>query len=1027
MALDKFAAIAADGISTSNAGLVARAVRKPSTKKLALEPCSEQNELFEQTETPEQSLRRQMEELRAHYAPFLKRCAPEIQATRERLPLTAFDWRVMTVEDQQDFQRVFAGAGEWDRVSIPHYGGPLGRVETVYRTTFSHPEEIDAGKAVFLHFEGVDYKAHAYLNGRYLGSHEGFFAPFEFECTHCVRQGENTLVVCVENDYAMDGSATEDDPVNHTGDKLYAATGPGWDDPQTGWHHCPPGMGIYQPVWLETRPRQFVNDLFARPLCDEEQIELRVEAYSCDVAEKDARFRVSVIGDNFEETVVENQLFGPRTDRRVGLGDTFTEAQLNAQGLRDKPVDMPMGRGENYYTLRLPMRGFRRWTPEMPWLYQARVALLDEAGGVIDEQTCSFGMRTFSMDTEHMPKGMMYLNGQKIRLRGANTMGFEQQDVMRGDDDQLVEDILLAKACNMNFFRLTQRPVQSAVYDYCDRLGMLTQTDLPLFGVLRKNRLAEAVRQAEEMERLVRRHPCNVMVTYINERFPNANNHPQRHLDRGEMTAFFEMADRIVHIQNPDRVIKHVDGDYEPPDTTLPDNHCYTCWYNGHGVDVGALIRGDWLPVKEGWYYGCGEFGIEGLDPVSLMKRRYPREWLPWSEAEEKTWSPNSIVDAQTGKFHYFFYETPRTLAEWVERSQEYQAEATKLMTEAFRRNEDMVSFAIHLFIDAFPDGWMKAIVDTERSPKPAYYAYRDALTPVMISLRTDRLTYTAQEEAGIEVWLCNDRPTVVDGATLKYEAVLTNGRALCGELRCDIPESGVLYAGDIAFRMAETEGVALVRAVLLDREGRVLHRASQALEVYAAQRLPAGVRVFVPAKDGAAARLVRDVQAELTPLEKADCALFDRYEDYAAEKERYDRFAESGKKLVFLDLPAGEYRLFDETVSVRESSMLPAHFLSRDTGHRWVEGFHRKAFRYWFDKAQDRIAAICERTFVNDRFAPVLTGGNTDARGEWGSALAVGEMKAGRGSVVLCEAKLAGRVCENPVAKRFAVRMLTE
>lgn len=53
---------------------------------------------------------------------------------------------------------------------------------------------------------------------------------------------------------------------------------------------------------------------------------------------------------------------------------------------------------------------------------------------------------------------MFYLNGRSIRLRGANTMGFEQQDVLRGDLPQLIDDILLAKLCNMNFLRLTQRP-----------------------------------------------------------------------------------------------------------------------------------------------------------------------------------------------------------------------------------------------------------------------------------------------------------------------------------------------------------------------------------------------------------------------------------------------------------------------------------------------------------------------------------------------------------------------------------------
>lgn len=136
---------------------------------------------------------------------------------------------------------------------------------------------------------------------------------------------------------------------------------------------------------------------------------------------------------------------------------------------------------------------------------------------------------------------------------------------------------------------------------------------------------------------------------------------------------------------------------------------------------------------------------------------------------------------------------------------------------------------------------------------------------------------------------------------------------------------------------------------------------------------------------------------------------------------------AEEGKKLIFLDLPAGEYTLHHETVNIQKSGMLPMHFLSRDTGHRWVRGFHRKAFRYWYDRAQDRIAAICDHTFVSERFIPVLTSGNTDRRGEWGRAMAAGEMPVGKGSVVLCQVKLAGRVHENPAAMRFAVSMLTE
>lgn len=51
----------------------------------------------------------------------------------------------------------------------------------------------------------------------------------------------------------------------------------------------------------------------------------------------------------------------------------------------------------------------------------------------------------------------------------------------------------------------------------------------------------------------------------------------------------------------------------------------------------------------------------------------------------------------------------------------------------------------------------MKTIMDCRRQPKPAYFAYRNALEPVMLSLRTDRFTYYCGEQISIEAHICND------------------------------------------------------------------------------------------------------------------------------------------------------------------------------------------------------------------------------------------------------------------------------
>ena len=206
--------------------------------------------------------------------------------------------------------------------------------------------------------------------------------------------------------------------------------------------------------------------------------------------------------------------------------------------------------------------------------------------------------------------------------------------------------MLLAKVCNMNFLRLTQRPVQEEIYDICDRLGIMIQTDLPLFGVIRINKYYEVLREVGEMERMVRSHPCCIIDTYINEPFPNANNQPHRNINRSQLREFFAAADAAVLMENPDRVIKHIDGDYDPPDSLLPDNHCYTMWYNGHGIEAGDLHKGYWIPVKPGWHCGCGEFGSEALDFRSTMEKHYPKKWI----SEE--FDPANIIRCQLPDFY---------------------------------------------------------------------------------------------------------------------------------------------------------------------------------------------------------------------------------------------------------------------------------------------------------------------------------------------------------------------------------------
>lgn len=1040
---DEFANIAAGGVSTEGKGLEAP---KPEvfTKEVWTLESAEAPYTFPPKMHTREELYRELERQKEQYRPFMRKLAPAFETLEQRQELKEFYWREETEADRTDFPGVLEGRGEWQKVTIPHYGGPLGNAVTYYRTGFSAGRNGDEG--IYLLFRGVDYIADVFVNGALAGSHEGFFAPFELDITKYVKAGENTLVVRVKNDFVHKRNERRRGETMYGGDKIYAATGPGYDDPQMGWHHCPPGMGIWQPVYVEVKNRCSIRDIYVRPLPEEDRAEVWMEIFKSDPGYQEIQVNLSLYGRNFRETVFENLCYKPSTGCAVGLGDSFTEANLTATGELERPVQLFMEKGMNYLRIPISMKGFRWWTQKAPYLYEIQAELRDREGCVLHRASQSFGMRSFYMDTEEIPRGNFYLNGEKIRLRGANTMGHEQQCVMKGDMEQLVEDILLAKICNMNFLRLTQRPVQEEVYEYCDMLGLMTQTDLPLFGVLRIPQFAEALRQAEEMEKIVRKHPCNILVSYINEPFPNAYNQPHRHLSRTDLMRFFTCADEVVRMNNPERVTKHVDGDYDPPSTTLPDNHCYTMWYNGSGVDAGALYKGYWLPVKKDWNYGCGEFGTEGLDSLEMMEKYYPGEWLPDAACGEKDWTPAEIVASQSWNFHFFFYDTPHTLKGWIQASQEHQARATKWMTEAFRRNKRMVSMALHLFIDAFPAGWMKAVMDADRNPKPAYFAYRDALTPVMLSLRADRMSYCPEQRVSVEVWGCNDENRRYENAVICYQAEWYGeteqpGNACPGILIGqgtavkNLPACSSSYLGSVDFEIPrelgcrEGRGTLLLTAGIRKEDGELLHYNQMELQVRRDFSVPDGTGACLIGDKGKASEAARELGLQIRQMgemKPGDVFLADDWSAFERmEEEVLDKAAE-GFKIIFFELDPGTYRIGEAVITVKDSGMLPMHFVSSDTGHRLTKGFGPCDFRNWYDRSADRITPILETTFTGEGFIPILQSGNTDENGEWGHAAAAAEIPMGQGKIYICQVKLAGRMEDNPAAKEFAVRMIS-
>jgi beta-glucuronidase len=139
-----------------------------------------------------------------------------------------------TISLDGDWQVIIdpAGAGDWRRIweekkpakktdfveyaftdaSILHVPGDFNTQMTEltyeegivwYKKSFSYSRKNE--RRLFLHFGAVNYLADVYMNGKKLGSHEGGFTPFQFEISSDVKEGENSIVVKVNNQRLKNG------------------------------------------------------------------------------------------------------------------------------------------------------------------------------------------------------------------------------------------------------------------------------------------------------------------------------------------------------------------------------------------------------------------------------------------------------------------------------------------------------------------------------------------------------------------------------------------------------------------------------------------------------------------------------------------------------------------------------------------------------------------------------------------------------------------------------------------------------
>ena len=421
------------------------------------------------------------------------------------------------------------------------------------------------------------------------------------------------------------------------------------------------------------------------------------------------------------------------------------------------------------------------------------------------------------------------------------------------------------------------------------------------------------------------------------------------------------------------------------------------------------------------------------------MRERYPAGWLPQTPEEEAAWDPADIVKAQTGRFHYHWYETPRSLEGWVAASQEHQRWGVRLMTEAFRRDRRHVSYALHLLIDAFPAGWMKAVVDCRRRPKPAFFAFRDASAPLLLSLRTNHARLFCGSAAVAEVWICHDGPDARDDVRLHYQLRRADGRIEgSGEALARIPAVDSLPFGMIRVPGIETaeRETAVLEAALADPDGNILASATQPFELFPETPpqldRPVGV---VGASDGPAACLAKRLGTRAAFGENAfaESTLLVDGNAFESQRDALGKAVATGARCVVLSLPEGCHTVAGERVEAVTTAMNPRVFASRDTGHPAVAALRPDDCKFWWDEdagwATPFVATVL---LTGDNWSPILTAGTGEARlgttvvPRWQPYPVAAERRnADGGTWIVCQAELHNRVRHNPAAANFALGLL--
>lgn len=389
-----------------------------------------------------------------------------VQAQRADLGSESHQWQIIPVEDKATQLctysisgtaiegtvpgivpgTVFAAYVEAGEEKDPNFGDNIHRVERSkydrsfwYRTEFSIPQQFDKD-FLWLHFDGVNRKAHIYLNGTLLGILDGFMHRGRFNISKSARHDSiNVLLVKVD---------IPQTPLANQGSPTYLSSG-GWD-----WMPYVPGLnsGITDKVYLSNSGSITIIDPWIRtkvPTRAKAEISLEAEVKNS----SDKRCKGVVKGI-------------------ITPGNIEFRQEIELDGGETKKI-----RFDKRYFPQLVVNNPQLWWPNgygKPNLYSCRIEVQCN-GSVSHSNEFQFGIKEYSYD-KHNGVFHIHINGVPVFVKGANWGMSEYMLRCRGKEYET--KIRLHHEMHFNMIRNWLGSItDEEFYHYCDKYGIMVWDD----------------------------------------------------------------------------------------------------------------------------------------------------------------------------------------------------------------------------------------------------------------------------------------------------------------------------------------------------------------------------------------------------------------------------------------------------------------------------------------------------------------------------------------------------------------------